>query len=333
MDKFTRTIVGTNFKMKFTNENSDHFSFTWDYNWGCWAVSIIDEHPKFTCMDILHLVDHKTFEWMHQVSNYLYHLKKHGIKEVNKMYKYYPIPKRLQLEIIALQQEQEKAKKTTEYKEAVEEMDKAVNLMAAISKEKWRLNPSDFRNTKLELQLNNMKKEVNAKEKVVHDIINKKEEDRLSEELRQIFISTHKQAWMQAQILMEQLDEEESLKFVYDEDYSEKVNVLSEYLTKEEWEFIFQCDIEAGGDEYEAVWSRWKVLTDEEADEAEKIYLEGLCDDIVISELDDKVRKYFNIDEWVADNSGYRWESLASYDWEERKFKGRDWITYYIYKW
>lgn len=73
----------------------------------------------------------------------------------------------------------------------------------------------------------------------------------------------------------------------------------------------------------------YRVLTDDEADEAEREYLDDLFDQIV--EVPDHLRDYIDKDKWIEDNSGERGQNLNGYDGgeEEVEFEG---TTYYIYR-
>jgi hypothetical protein len=78
-----------------------------------------------------------------------------------------------------------------------------------------------------------------------------------------------------------------------------------------------------------AMDGEYRVLTDDEADDAEREYLDDLFDQIV--EVPSHLQNYVDKDKWIDDNSGNRGENLNGYDGneEEVEFEG---TTYYIYR-
>lgn len=73
----------------------------------------------------------------------------------------------------------------------------------------------------------------------------------------------------------------------------------------------------------------YRVMDDDEADEAEREYLEQLFDDIV--EVPSHLEGYVDKDRWIDDQAGNRGENLNGYDGTEDsvEFEG---TTYYIYR-
>ena len=83
------------------------------------------------------------------------------------------------------------------------------------------------------------------------------------------------------------------------------------------------------------LWDRdgeYLVLTDSEADEAHKADLENYIDDVVLSELPEQYRHYFDRDKFIKDAEiDGRGNSLSSYDsGEEEEWVGDE--PYFIYR-
>lgn len=74
-----------------------------------------------------------------------------------------------------------------------------------------------------------------------------------------------------------------------------------------------------------------RVLTDDEADDAEDAELDYYLEEVIYSEIPEYLRRYFNDEEWKSDNSGCRGENLAHYDGQEREYKVDDELIY-IYR-
>lgn len=79
------------------------------------------------------------------------------------------------------------------------------------------------------------------------------------------------------------------------------------------------------------------ILTDEEAEEEEKRCLENYLEECLLPELPDWCHKYFDKEEWFADNKGWDRPSwIATYDGEEievsvKSEEGNS-IYFYIYR-
>lgn len=73
----------------------------------------------------------------------------------------------------------------------------------------------------------------------------------------------------------------------------------------------------------------YRVLLDDEADEAVEEYLDDMFEQIV--DVPSHLTKYVDKQKWIDDQSGYRGESLNGYDGTEaeEEFEG---TTYYIYR-
>jgi len=99
------------------------------------------------------------------------------------------------------------------------------------------------------------------------------------------------------------------------------------------------CIEDEGGDEYTCTEERgtWKVLTDDEADEAFKDQIDSLIDEQVFDEIPEQYHKYFDRDRYIQDqlqaaqSEGGRGPTIASYDGDENEEK-IDGEWYFIYR-
>lgn len=86
------------------------------------------------------------------------------------------------------------------------------------------------------------------------------------------------------------------------------------------------------GNEYEAAFCDYLVLTDDEADEALDEALESILDDVILPDLDEALQSYFDRDAWKRDAEyDGRGHHLSSYDGCEEEAVV-DGVTYYIYR-
>lgn len=78
----------------------------------------------------------------------------------------------------------------------------------------------------------------------------------------------------------------------------------------------------------------YRVLTDDEADQAWEESLDSYIEDCIMPEIkDENLRRYFDCDAWKRDaRHDGRGHCLSGYDGEEHEIKMPDGIYYYIYR-
>lgn len=92
------------------------------------------------------------------------------------------------------------------------------------------------------------------------------------------------------------------------------------------------CDVEEDGEEYTASGRTYRVLTDNEADDAWEASLDNYLEECVYPELPENMKRYFDDDAWKRDaKMDGRGHSLSSYDGNEydQTVNG---TTYYLYR-
>ena len=119
------------------------------------------------------------------------------------------------------------------------------------------------------------------------------------------------------------------------DDESERFVALMQHLNLgfdsfNDFEFDDNNTFILGNGEYEEVY---KVLTDNEADDAYEEDLDYYIDEIILPEIPEQYHYYFDTEKWKDDArlDGSRGNSLASYDGVENE-KMVDGTTYYIYR-
>ena len=91
-------------------------------------------------------------------------------------------------------------------------------------------------------------------------------------------------------------------------------------------------DVEDCGYDYEADGASYRVLTDDEADEAFDEALDSVLDDCILPDLDEVLQRYFDRDAWKRDASyDGRGHHLNHYDGCEDEVTVNG-VDYYIYR-
>lgn len=91
-------------------------------------------------------------------------------------------------------------------------------------------------------------------------------------------------------------------------------------------------DTAYGDNRYNVGNCTYRVLLDDEADDAETEYWESYIDDGVINQIPQELRQYFNRDQFVEDMKRYEDRGrLASYDGCQNEYRAPD-DWYYIYR-
>ena len=125
----------------------------------------------------------------------------------------------------------------------------------------------------------------------------------------------------------ESMDEDARLLSFYEnvilddvDQYEEKILALMEH-TGEEYS---ECDSHIDLD-------RYRVYTEEEANDALDEALDLYCEEHILSQIPDYLHKYFDDEEWKSDNGSDRGSYLGQSDGDEHEetINGN---TYYIYK-
>ena len=103
-----------------------------------------------------------------------------------------------------------------------------------------------------------------------------------------------------------------------------------------EWEEKIIALMEHTGDEYSECEShidldRFRVYTDEEANDALDEALDLYCEEHILSQIPSYLHQYFDDEEWKSDNNSDRGHYLGQNDGDEHEetINGN---TYYIYK-
>jgi hypothetical protein len=92
-------------------------------------------------------------------------------------------------------------------------------------------------------------------------------------------------------------------------------------------------DTAYGDNRYTCGGATYRVLLDDEADDAETAYWESYIDDAVINQIPDDLQSYFNRDQFVADMKRYEPRGrIAGYDGCENEYSAPDGEWYYIYR-
>lgn len=90
------------------------------------------------------------------------------------------------------------------------------------------------------------------------------------------------------------------------------------------------CDVTEKGEYYTAAGREYRVLTDDEADAAEREYLLSIIDDVL--EIPDSIRPYFDEEAWLKDaRQDGRGHHLAGYDGVEREQEVEG-TRYFLYR-
>ena len=76
---------------------------------------------------------------------------------------------------------------------------------------------------------------------------------------------------------------------------------------------------------------RYRVYTDEEANDALDEALDLYCEEYILSQIPSHLQQYFDIEEWKDDNSSDRGHYLGQSDGDEHE-ETINGSTYYIYK-
>ena len=114
-------------------------------------------------------------------------------------------------------------------------------------------------------------------------------------------------------------------------EFDDKVMALAELL-KVEPSLVSQVggEFEVDGDKDQA---SYKVLTDDEADEAWEDSLDNYIEDVIMPEIAEPYQMYFNEEAWRRDAriNSYRGQELSHYDGSEEEIEVNG-TTYYIYR-
>ena len=125
----------------------------------------------------------------------------------------------------------------------------------------------------------------------------------------------------------ESMDEDSRLLSFYEnvilddvDQYEEKILALMEHTVEEYSECETYLDLD-----------RYRVYTDEEANDALDEALDLYCEEHILSQIPDCLHQYFDDEEWKDDNSSDRGSYLGQSDGDEHEetINGN---TYYIYK-
>ena len=101
-------------------------------------------------------------------------------------------------------------------------------------------------------------------------------------------------------------------------EYEEKILALMEHTAEEYSECETHIDLD-----------RYRVYTDEEANDALDEALDLYCEEHILSQIPDYLQQYFDDEEWKSDNSSDRGHYLSQSDEHEETINS---TTYYIYK-
>lgn len=117
------------------------------------------------------------------------------------------------------------------------------------------------------------------------------------------------------------------------DDKDEAYRVLAVRIVEDDWDGTYDI---SRYDEHVVRCGRmkWRVLTDEEADRAASEQLDAILEDIVLSEIPESYREYFNKEEWKKDTmaEGGRGPILASHNDYEDTADFPEYETLYVYR-